>query len=455
MGKKSFFDNIKDTFNKLVDEDNLKKSFKHSDFFHAVSRGKIDKVQEMLRAGQDVNAYNITRKTALHIAISKRDEEMVELLLKWGADPYKPADDLSKTTPIDLVIRRKRATMLKLMQKYKVDFDHLDVKGENAIYKAIDGNKLEMVECLLRWGVDPLYTGEGKMSPVELAFRRGNMDILKLLISNEKVASNINYPTNFGMSDDLLLKQILDYGTVDVIPLLLKYGGELNSYNLNGQTTLHEAIERGDIQTASILIEYGADLNNSPRLTDGYLPLHVACDIWKWQENKTADILRLLLFAGAEPNIAEGKLKTTPLNILLKNDKLDNILDCVGILLEYGAKTNIYDKDGKTPLLYAMSSSRSNKYEIAKKLLDAGANPNLVDKNTGQSPMHMAIELRDKKLMELFFKYGANIDLKDKSGISPKLLAQQKDLQNQMLYIIKNNKKISQQRRGGGNKPKF
>ena len=433
--------------------DNLKKSSEQNEFFYAVRRGKVDKVIELLKNGQDVNAYNVSRRTALHVAISKRDEEMVSVLLRYGADPYKSADDLNKTTPLDMVIARRVATMLKLLHKYKVDFNRVDDKGETALYKAVEENKPEMVECLLRWGADPLYTGSGKMTPVMLAFKRDNKEILELLMNNPAVVNNINSPTKLGMENETVLQQVLDYGATDTVPLLLRQGTVINTYNVNGQTPLHEVVEKGDLENAAILVEHGADLNSMPRYSDGYLPLHVACDVWMWQENKTADMLRMLLFAGADPNIADTKQQTTPLTILLMNDNLSNMSECIELLLDYGAATNVYDIHGKTPLLYALDSSSGDKFKISELLLNAGANPNLPDKNNGMTPTHVAAKNGDLDIVKLFVKHGANLQLKDKSGNTVLDIAKQKGLDVELSSMLKQESSVSVRKKGNNGRP--
>lgn len=422
--KKNLFDSLKDTFNSFVDEKNLEQGLEQSGFFRAVRLGRVDEVVQHLRDGQDINAYGLNRQTALHNAVSKNNLEMFETLLKNNADPFLPADDTYGTTVIDRIISRDAHQMLATLRKYGVDLNKVDQRGETALYKAVEQNKPEIVRELLSWGADPLWTGKGQMTPVMLAISRGYVEVVEELLQHKAVQTNLNHPEVFGMAKEPLMHQILEFGSEELAPVLLKYGIDFNVYNDDGLTPLQNGISRGEMKYVSLLAEKGADMNAMPSMGEGYLPLHFACDPWRWKNVNTTDVLRVLLFSGADPNILDKKDNATPLSILLRKDNVADIGGCVDVLLAFDAVTNVYDNHGRTPLLYAMDIDRKKMEDIVVKLLEAGASPNFPEKDTGKTPLHYAVLRGDDWLVEKLMQYGGKPQQKDKNGETPLSIAQ-------------------------------
>lgn len=94
----------------------------------------------------------------------------------------------------------------------------------------------------------------------------------------------------------------------------------------------------------------------------------------------------------------------------------------VQAILELGPNLNPTDisqyKD--IPLIEALLN---NHYEIAKILLQAGANPNCVEQNEDYSPLIFAILSRSSNLVETFIRYGADVNFIDDDYETPLMKA--------------------------------
>ena len=133
------------------------------------------------------------------------------------------------------------------------------------------------------------------------------------------------------------------------------------------RTPLLVAAQGGHQDIVKILFDHGADLNKSNFLV-GLTAVHFAA------VNDEFDTVRLLLALGADPQLtkvyARGKY------------------DVAKVLLLAGANPNVKDENGEFPLLLAVSNGRKSKFNVSF-LLQKGANPNIVDQY-GYSPLHYA-----------------------------------------------------------------
>jgi ankyrin repeat protein len=90
-------------------------------------------------------------------------------------------------------------------------------------------------------------------------------------------------------------------------------------------------------------------------------------------------------------------------------------LSKVKLLLKYKANINIRNKDGLTPLHCSVLDSRN--YEVAKYLIENGANINLCDYH-GRSPLNNAVfwNINTLRNIKLLLQMGADVHAKDKEG---------------------------------------
>lgn len=122
--------------------------------------------------------------------------------------------------------------------------------------------------------------------------------------------------------------------------------------------------------------------------------------------------LQELLAKGADPNSRDTE-GSTALQIAVEHE----MTDIVKILLDNKADPNNV-KDGSDPLLLKAASYLPNNPEIVKMLLEHGANPN-VKQEDGTTILHQAAMYNKLELVQLALDKGADVDAKDKQGMTP------------------------------------
>lgn len=89
-----------------------------------------------------------------------------------------------------------------------------------------------------------------------------------------------------------------------------------------------------------------------------------------------------------------------------------NRLEGVVLLINKGVDVNFRDIAGFTPLIIA---ARKNYLQIVEALLKAGARPDIAD-DYGQTPLMFT---RDAGVIALLIRYKANVNIQDKRGMTP------------------------------------
>jgi len=138
-------------------------------------------------------------------------------------------------------------------------------------------------------------------------------------------------------------------------------------------TLLHLAATESETKAVAFLIRHGFDVNAVTG--KGETPLHLVAGPISFYE-----IVKLLLESGAKPNIEDDN-GCTPLFNAVSGDNI-----AATLLLEHGAKVNFANKEGWTALHVA---ARLDQRKNVQFLIANGAEVNVKDAN-GKTPLDIA-----------------------------------------------------------------
>jgi ankyrin repeat protein len=180
----------------------------------------------------------------------------------------------------------------------------------------------------------------------------------------------------------------------------------------------------GDIEGVQKAIAAGQDVN--VRNGQGETPLSSAL------QRGSLGVVETLLAAGADVN-ARNKSGETPLNnryvLLMINNPRNNSEEKLRIirkLLDAGANPNIPADDGTTPLmrasLMAVQAPDENVFRLVKMLLEVGADVSLKDVNE-MTALHWWIDSGKAEVIRLLLEAGTNPNDADKEGMTPLMWA--------------------------------
>ncbi len=148
-----------------------------------------------------------------------------------------------------------------------------------------------------------------------------------------------------------------------MVRTLIGQGADVNVPQGDGMTAMHWAAFHDDLELARALVSARADVDRGTRV-GGLQPL------WMASTNGSADMIRLLVDAGANVNTPNGT-GATPLMAAA----MSGSVDAVAQLLDEGAFANARETaNGQTPLMFAAWEDRA---DVIRLLVERGAHVGL------------------------------------------------------------------------------
>jgi ankyrin repeat protein len=243
--------------------------------FHAAAfHGDYDRISSSLAHGKDVNACDPDGYTALHLTSYAGHMKIVCLLLEHGGKLLRTKLTQS---PLHLAARSAHVRIIRVLLKHGNSPDGLDLEFRTPLWEVCHApaQRLtavvehesdsdygetpieEAVRVLVRAGADVERTYEGLPLIHVLAQRNFAHSVAALLDNGASLHSICDQART-------ALHYAAQYGSVDVIELLLRRGSQPNVRDIMGNTALHMA---RTIEVASQLVRHGArmDLENNAK----------------------------------------------------------------------------------------------------------------------------------------------------------------------------------------------
>jgi ankyrin repeat protein len=362
----------------------------------AAASGNLSALAALAEATNNLEARNELGLTPLQVAVLNGHFAAAALLVDNGAN-VNVRDPDGNTLLLQILLQER-----DFFVRDRPPTNWLDRMGQDprkdtyAKYLTVGQNEqgpnpvLQAASFLLACGVNAKATNHAGQTAIQL-------------VTDEKTSRSIFF---FDDDQTVLLK------------LLGGAGGSFDAADADGNTPLHRlvhgffSIEAQD--SISGLIAAGANVNATNN--QGRTPLHMTIQpdyIW-------TDWMKMLLAAHADVN-AQDTNGFTPLHLLALSKADYDQGEAAGLLIQAGAKPDILDDQGRTPLML-MAGSDAFPWEIkslVQALLDARANPNIQDKQ-GRTALHLfLLQHPDSECIPMIAKAGADLSAKDNEGKTP------------------------------------
>ncbi len=213
--------------------------------------------------------------------------------------------------------------------------DYGTVDKESLAY-AVQKNDLKKVKELVDGGraVDEL--DPSGYTPLQLAARSGFQPMVEYLLSK---GAEVNFQSSDGYTP---LKEAVTYRKAAMAEMLIAKGADINFVDTSGASILYYAAQAGDQTLVKLLLSKKVALEQKT-VAGGWTPFLIAASYG------FHPIVTLLAEAGADVNARETTSGKTALFYLIPSGNVTTIK----LLLDKGAKIDMSDNAGDTPLLLA------------------------------------------------------------------------------------------------------
>jgi ankyrin repeat protein len=369
----------------------------------AVRFGRVSIVEYLLAGGADPNHYDpgaghagyspLMRAVARDLSAAD-SLAMVQLLLARGAVPDTVR--AKGETAYTLARRSGKTGVAEILLEAgaRDETPYADLGAEQALLKAVRRGDADKVGRLLALEVDPNYrdpvTG---VTPLASAAYRGENSLMDLLIERGADVNDVPW----GLSAQRIEASSVPQNERDLLRAVAR-----------GDTALLTAIRRGDADGVWTLLDRGADIRLPNR--DGDAPGIAAA------RAGDLNIMRALLTKGLDPDqsdppLARGYMITTLVNSGTPPPPLVEAArygqaDMLGLLLEAGAAPDVRDGQGRGALHWATEGGHAAAVDV---LLAYGADANIAARSGG-TPLMLAVQGGQEAIARALLEHGAVLD---------------------------------------------
>jgi len=410
----------------------------------AAKAGNHQLVKLLVESGEDVTVKTSTNWTALQYACRRNDIDSVMLLLDSGvtySDKYNSLTEASKKNHSEIIelflnklpdknnLKIDSTLMKSIIMNIQtpVNISHIfddktttyidDKLVKTLVINASKNGNVKILDLLIKKGIDLNLKSETGDISLSLAISKYHTNVLNLLFENGAKLDN-NNPA---------LLSAVNFNNIAMVKLLLDNDANINMNDKDGNTCLMSAIKNRNIDMMQLLFENGISVHQTTLNGDNYLHLalnNISIDnAYKDQLlNQTEEIIKLLIIHGVDIN-KKDKRGNTPLmlaiiQLCMYNPKFDNIINIPKILIENGANINITDIHGQTALSIAISKQS---VALTKLLLSA---PGIaINGHLNFIPLIFASQIEDSIILKLLIDANANINIQNKDGMTPLIVA--------------------------------
>ncbi|MCD4793249.1 MAG: ankyrin repeat domain-containing protein [Bacteroidales bacterium] len=312
-------------------------------FTYAIKKEYYEIAELLIENGAETNPEYFRNYTPISYAVINNNFYMCKILIEKGADVNVFNKD--DTTPLSIAVKNKFTETARLLIENGADVNYIYKKNFTLLCFSLEEDYFDLIELLIETGIDvniPVTESYGLYAYTALHFavEKNYYDCTALLL---KKGSDINAKDSKGFTP---LSIAVRNNNLELVNLLIDHKADIQIksseyvFTDSSYPILHYAIENNNYKLAELLIKEGADINQKVQERDkefpGYTPLHFAA-----RHENAYETVKLIIKSGADLNVKD-KNGYTPLHVAAQHNNLEPAF----LLYESGADINIEEVNG-------------------------------------------------------------------------------------------------------------
>ncbi|XP_074106992.1 uncharacterized protein LOC141532518 [Cotesia typhae] len=195
------------------------------DIRRGINHGEERTVQKLLKVLQklDVKHGSCSLKSdigynLLRLSLENKVPNISQLLIKYGVEVNRTIVRRTCYTPLHLAIKNNYLNIVKLLLKKGANPEHLNSKGKSALYLAVELDRQDIAEMLLKRDISVDVDSRSDISLVLLAASNGNEYLFNLLLSK---GGTLNLE-QFDEDSPTMLQVAIEYHYLDTVEKIVK-----------------------------------------------------------------------------------------------------------------------------------------------------------------------------------------------------------------------------------------
>uniref|UniRef100_A0A673H037 Transient receptor potential cation channel subfamily A member 1-like n=1 Tax=Sinocyclocheilus rhinocerous TaxID=307959 RepID=A0A673H037_9TELE len=402
----------------------------------AVEQDQLHSFALLLELGADPNILNSAMMGPLHLAVTKRYNHLIEVLFQSCDKTDANLEGDLGNTPVMLACCTNNCEAIQFLFKHGAKMCIQNKLGHYAIHTVAFAGAKEAMELVLKIGeelglstsVHINYLDKTKSTPLHLAVRGGNIEVIKLCIikgarvdqkqcdtstalhfactqgaleavkimlsSYNKVEDIINITD--GANQTPLHRSLLIHCHLDLI--CLGKEAEIDCIDCKGLSPMLMASRCGAWKTVAFLLSIGADFRIKDKVGRNFLHFVVL------QPKGLKNLPETVLQSNAVKEMLSGEdvEGCTPLHYACKLGIHDSVKNMLGLNIFVGQKS----REKKSALHFAAEYGRTN---TCKRLLETLTDSKMLNDwdEKGLTPLHLASMAGHTQVVELLLRSGA------------------------------------------------
>lgn len=267
----------------------------------------------------------------IHYAMTHRSDIIVLLMIDAGVNIY--ASSKSNLQPIHIACSKRNVEIVKLLLDNGADINSA-LNHDKPVHFAASNSDSRVIKLLFEKGANINESNGYGTKPIHIACRNHNLSVLEFLINDGGVSVDEPHVHGFGP-----IHIVCEFNHLHMLEFLIKKGANIESQNSCGRRPIHLACMNNESMQVSMLMLAGADLEAVDIY--GNRPIHLIC--------RTTNTIGLKILISSKVNLEcannEGK---RPLHIACEYSNIEMIK----LLLEAKVDTEGLDLIGRKPIFY-------------------------------------------------------------------------------------------------------